>query len=86
MEKGKKARVYNVCSGRTRKLSEILDYLVKKSSKRIAVVREKEKLREVKTYHRLAGDNARLARRNRLGAPVCPRKNLDDVYGYWLRE
>jgi GDP-4-dehydro-6-deoxy-D-mannose reductase len=86
MEKGKKARVYNVCSGRTRKLSEILDYLVKKSSKRIAVVREKEKLREVKTYHRLAGDNARLRAETGWAPRYALEKTLDDVYGYWLRE
>lgn len=86
MEKGKKARVYNVCSGTTRKLSEILDYLVKKSSKRIAVIQEKKKLREVKTYRRLAGDNTRLCTETGW-EPVVPfEKTLDDLYEYWLRE
>jgi GDP-4-dehydro-6-deoxy-D-mannose reductase len=86
MEKGQKARVYNVCSGRTRKLSEIRDYLVKKSSKRIAVIKEKKKLREVKTYRRLAGDNSRL-RAETGWAPLYPlEKTFDDLYEYWLRE
>jgi GDP-4-dehydro-6-deoxy-D-mannose reductase len=86
MEKGKKARVYNVCSGRTRKLSGILDYLVKKSSRRIAVRQEKKKLREVKTYRRLAGDNARLCAETGWAPRYTLEKTLDDLYRYWLRE
>jgi GDP-4-dehydro-6-deoxy-D-mannose reductase len=86
MEKGKKARVYNVCSGRTRKLSDILDYLVKKSSKRITVIKEKRKLRKVKTYHRLAGDNARLRAETGWKPAIPFEKTLDDLYEYWLRE
>ena len=86
MEKGKKGRVYNVCSGRTRKLSGILDYLVKKSSKRIKAIREEKKLREVKTYRRLAGDNARLRAETGWKPAIPFEKTLDDLYEYWLRE
>ena len=86
MEKGKKGRVYNVCSGRTRKLSDILDYLVKKSSKRIAKKQEEKKLREVKTYRRLAGDNARLRAETGWEPAIPFETTLDDLYEYWLRE
>jgi GDP-4-dehydro-6-deoxy-D-mannose reductase len=86
MEKGQKARVYNVCSGRARKLSEILDHLVKKSSKRIAVKKEEKKLREVKTYRRLAGDNARLRAETGWEPRYPLEKTLDDLFEYWLRE
>ncbi|HUI91565.1 MAG TPA: GDP-mannose 4,6-dehydratase [Chitinivibrionales bacterium] len=86
MEKGKKTRIYNVCSGKTRKLPDILDYLKKKSSKRIAVVCEKKKLGEVKTYRRLAGDNGRLRAETGWEPAIPFEKTLDDLYEYWLQE
>jgi GDP-4-dehydro-6-deoxy-D-mannose reductase len=86
MEKGRMARVYNVCSGRARKLSGILDYLVKKSSKRITVIQEEKKLSEVKTYRRLAGDNARLRAETGWEPAIPFETTLDDLYGYWTRE
>jgi GDP-4-dehydro-6-deoxy-D-mannose reductase len=86
MEKGRMGQVYNVCSGRTQKLSDILAYLVRKSTKKIAVLKEGNKLREVKTYRRLAGDNARV-RRETGWAPAFPfEKSLDDLFDYWMRE
>ena len=62
LEKGRAGQVYNVCSGRTRKLSGILEYLVGKSKKPVRIIKEEKKLREVKTYRKLAGDNSKLRR------------------------
>lgn len=86
MEKGRRGRIYNVCSGRPWKLSDILDYLVKKPQRRIAVVKEKKKLREVKNYRRLAGDNRRLCEETGWAPQYSLEKTLDDLYEYWLAE
>jgi GDP-4-dehydro-6-deoxy-D-mannose reductase len=86
MEKGGPGQVYNVCSGTTRKLSAILDYLVKKSKKSIVIMKEEKKLREVKTYRKLAGDNSKV-RRETGWSPAYPfEKTLDDLFDYWMRE
>lgn len=86
LEKGRKAGVYNVCLGKTRRLSEILNYLVKKSSKRISVIKEEKKLREVKTYRRLAGDNGKLRAETGWAPAFALEKTLDDLFEYWIKE
>jgi GDP-4-dehydro-6-deoxy-D-mannose reductase len=86
MEKGKPAQVYNVCSGKVRRLSGILDYLTGKASKRIAIITEENKLREVKICRRLAGDNGRLRRQTGWTPRIPFEKTLDDLFEYWLRE
>jgi GDP-4-dehydro-6-deoxy-D-mannose reductase len=86
MEKGRPGQVYNVCSGRTRKLSDILDYLVKKSEKPIAIVREEKKLRQVKTCRTLAGNNSKVLRDTGWAPSIPFEKTLDDLFDYWMRE
>jgi GDP-4-dehydro-6-deoxy-D-mannose reductase len=86
MEKGRPGQVYNVCSGRTQKLSDILDYLVHKSLNKITVLKEEKKLREVKTYRKLAGDNSRLQRETGWRPAFPFEKTLDDLFEYWMRE
>jgi len=86
MEKGRSGQVYNVCSGRTQKLSAILEYLIGKSAKKIAVSREEKKVREVKTYRKLAGNNSKVRRETGWEPSVPFEKTLDDVFDYWMRE
>ena len=45
--RGKSGEVYNVCSGKSRYIKEILDYLIKESGKKIKVEVKKEKLRKL---------------------------------------
>jgi GDP-4-dehydro-6-deoxy-D-mannose reductase len=86
MEKGKSGQVYNVCSGRTQKLSAVLEYLIGKSTKKITVTSEEKKLREVKTYRKLAGDNSKLRRETGWEPSIPFEKTLDDLFDYWVRE
>lgn len=86
MEKGGPGQVYNVCSGVTRKLSAILDYLLGKSKKSIAIIKEEKKLREVKTYRALAGDNSKLRHETGWAPAYAFEKTLDDLFDYWMRE
>lgn len=45
--RGKSGEVYNVCSGKSRYIKEILDYLIKGSGKKIKVEVKKENLRKL---------------------------------------
>jgi GDP-4-dehydro-6-deoxy-D-mannose reductase len=86
MEKGARSQVYNVCSGVTRPLSEILGLLVKKSPALLRVVEEDGRLREVKTYRRLAGDNRKLRAETGWEPKIPFEKTLDDLLHYWRIE
>jgi GDP-4-dehydro-6-deoxy-D-mannose reductase len=85
MEKGAPAGMYNVCSGTARKLSDILEYLVGKSKKRIVIAKDDRKLRKVKTYRILAGDNTKLCRETGWMPQIPFEKTLDDLFEYWTR-
>jgi GDP-4-dehydro-6-deoxy-D-mannose reductase len=86
LEKGRAGQVYNVCSGRTRKLSGILEYLVGKSKKPVRIIKEEKKLREVKTYRKLAGDNSKLRRETGWAPAYEFEKTLDDLFDCWMKE
>ncbi len=81
MEEGRESQVYNVCSGVTRSLTSILTYLVGKSSRQVTVVAEEKKLREVKTYRRLAGDNRKLRAETGWSPAIPFETTLDDLLG-----
>jgi GDP-4-dehydro-6-deoxy-D-mannose reductase len=86
MEKGRPGEVYNVCSGRTQKLSAVLEYLTGKSTTTIRVITEENKFRKVKTARTLAGDNAKLCRETGWKPQIPFEKTLDDLFGYWTRK
>jgi GDP-4-dehydro-6-deoxy-D-mannose reductase len=86
MEKGRAAQVYNVCSGVTRPLPSILTYLIGKSSIPVTVVAEERKIREVKTYRRLSGDNRKLREETGWEAKIPFEKTLDDLLNHWRLE
>jgi GDP-4-dehydro-6-deoxy-D-mannose reductase len=86
MEKGRPGQVYNVCSGRTQKLSGILDFLAGKSTRNIRIIKEENKFRKVKASRTLAGDNAKLCRETGWEPEIPFEKTLDDLFGYWMRE
>ena len=86
MEKGRAERVYNVCSGKTRPLSQILAYLLGKAEKPLQVIADEGKSRLVKTSRRLAGDNGRLRRETGWAPQILFEKTMDDLYDFWVRE
>jgi GDP-4-dehydro-6-deoxy-D-mannose reductase len=85
MEKGIPGQVYNVCSGTTQKLLDVLDYLVRKSTKKIQVITEEKKLRKGKKHRIFAGDNTKLCRETGWAPEVPFEKTLDDLFDYWVR-
>jgi GDP-4-dehydro-6-deoxy-D-mannose reductase len=84
MEKGQKGRIYNVCSGKTQKLCDILDFFVKKSTKNIKVIRDKNKIAAIKENKALRGDNTRLCTETGWTINYPLEKTLKDLYDYWI--
>ncbi|MDD5675020.1 MAG: GDP-mannose 4,6-dehydratase [Chitinivibrionales bacterium] len=83
MEKGRAGEAYNVCSGKTVALQEILQYLIKKSNLSIEVFADAGKLRKTKTPAQLAGDYAKIKRDTGWSPTIDIFKTLDDLYDYW---
>lgn len=86
MDNGGRGRVYNVCSGVTRRLADVLAALVGMSTASLTVVEEPTKLREVKTSLRLAGDNGRLRAETSWEPGIPFDKTLGDLLEYWRGE
>jgi GDP-4-dehydro-6-deoxy-D-mannose reductase len=86
MDKGKPAQVYNVCSGTTRPLSGILSLLVGLSSRSVTIVEEQNRFREVKSYRKLAGDNAKLRTETGWKPEIHFEQTLRDLLDYWRSE
>jgi len=84
MEKGKAGASYNVCSGRARAISELLEMLLSISGAEIRVEQDPCRARP-SDIPLLMGDNA-LLRRETGWEPVIPiEKTLEDTLDYWRR-
>ena len=59
LEKGKRGKIYNICSGRSYYIKDILDYLVKTSGKKINIVVKSEFIKK-DDIEDIYGDNAEL--------------------------
>lgn len=83
-EKGVFGEVYNVCSGKSYKVSEILDKLLKLSSKEIEVKEDKSKFRP-SDDPLFIGDNTKI---KKLGwkPEIKMEKTLNDMLAYWRNE
>lgn len=86
LERGRKAEIYNVCSGSALSLREILDLLVREAAPAtkvpVAIEVDPAKLRKADQVL-LLGDNAKL-RRETGWAPALPMdRTLRDLLAYW---
>ena len=83
LEQAENGNVFNICSGESRKISEILDVLKSFSDKKIRVETDPEKLRPVEIPETL-GSRDKI--KNVTGwEPQIPfEKTLQDIYEYWL--
>ncbi len=78
LEKGKAGEVYNVCSGRPRRVAEILRFYLRVSSVKIKVSQDRSRLR-ASDMPRLVGDARKLARDTRWKPRVRFETTLRDV-------
>ncbi len=86
LENGVGGRVYNVCSGKGISLQWILNSLISKSTKEIAIKYDEKKLRSHKTNTIMLGDNSLLRNETGWQALIPFEKTLDDLYDYWLED
>lgn len=81
-EKGKSGEVYNVCSGVSYSLNEILEWLLSSTKENIAIRLDTQKLRKVE-IPQLVGDNRKI--REEVGwTPEIPiKRSLEELVEYW---
>ncbi|MGG4400607.1 GDP-mannose 4,6-dehydratase [Paenibacillus amylolyticus] len=84
-EYGISGEAYNICSGRSVSIQNILDILLSFSSKEVDVVINSGKLRPVsiKEYY---GDNGKLRSLTGWSPEISLDNSLRDIYNYWMDE
>jgi GDP-4-dehydro-6-deoxy-D-mannose reductase len=80
---GRKGEVYNVCTGQTTPLKEILEYLCARSSRPITISHSASKVRSHRASPRLAGDPGKLKEQTGWKPEIPLTKTLDDLYAFW---
>lgn len=82
MEKGKTGEVYNVCSGKSVLLKEILNILLSFSSKAIEIQVDSQKLRK-SDISLLFGDNRKIKQELSWEPEIPLKQSLFDLLEYW---
>jgi len=84
LEKGTRAEVYNVCSGKGVELSWILAYLSNKSSGPVTVQHLNDKKRAHKSGARLTGNHDKLTLHTGWQPTIPLEQTLDELFDWWL--
>jgi GDP-4-dehydro-6-deoxy-D-mannose reductase len=84
-EKGVSGQIYNVCSGACTSIRDILDQLVKMSSKFIEIIIDEKKLRpnDVPEYY---GSNQKIIKATGWIPRIQLETSLYDIYQYWKKK
>lgn len=82
IEKGKTGEVYNVCSGRSYSLENILKRLLSFTQKEISVRVDTQKLRKV-DIQRLTGDNRKIKEAISWEPQIPIEQSLEELLDYW---
>lgn len=83
VQKGRPGQAYNVCSGKKRKISEILDILISLSSKKnISIKVDDTKLRPI-DLKLIYGDNSKLKQETGWESAIDINQSLNDILNWW---
>lgn len=82
MEKGENGQAYNICSGQSRKISDILEILLSFCDKEIRVESDPEKLRPV-TIPETRGSSEKITSATGWEPEIPFNKTLQDIYDHW---
>ena len=85
VEEGRPGVVYNVCSGRSVAIEEVLDILVRMSNARISVSVDPARLRQFDVPD-FVGDNSRLVRETSWRQRIALADSLRDLLEFWRRK
>jgi len=82
LEKGRSGEVYNLCSGSSHRIRDVLDMLVAMSGLTVEIAQEPSRMRPSDVPH-LEGDNAKFAA-DTGWKPVIPfEQTLRDLLDFW---
>lgn len=82
MEKGEPGEVYNICSGRTRKIKEVLDILFGMTKVKIEIKKDAARMRPSDVTV-LQGDNTKFRAKTGWNPEIPFEKTLEDLLNYW---
>jgi len=83
IQKGRPGQAYNVCSGKKRKISEILDILISFSTqKNISIKVDDVKLRPI-DLRLIYGDNSKLKQETGWESEIDIKQSLIDILNWW---
>ncbi len=82
LEKGAPGSIYNVCSGRGRRLRDLAELLVTLSTAKVRIEVEEGRWREAEIPY-LVGDNGRIARDVGWRPSIPVEQTIEDTLGYW---
>lgn len=82
LEKGRPGEVYNVASGKARRVREILQFYLKNTSVRIEVRPKESRLRKA-DIQRLVGDTRKIARDTGWRPKIAFERSLKDILTDW---
>ncbi|MCK4235554.1 MAG: GDP-mannose 4,6 dehydratase, partial [Candidatus Krumholzibacteria bacterium] len=82
LEKGKPGAVYNICSGRSHSVREILDKLIELSGVEVEVKQDPNRMRP-SDVRVLEGDNSVFCRETGWKLEIPFEKTLSDLLDFW---
>jgi GDP-4-dehydro-6-deoxy-D-mannose reductase len=84
LDKGAPGEVYNICSGKTIQIKELLNKLLKLSSKKIEVMEDPKRMRPSDNPV-LQGDCSKFKRVSGRKSEIPLDKTLKDILEYWRK-
>jgi GDP-4-dehydro-6-deoxy-D-mannose reductase len=85
MKKGKPGEAYNICSGKTYSIKNVLKVLISLSKKKIRVRTDEERSR-LAEIPVLAGDNSKIKRTTHWRPEISIETTLEDSLNFWRRK
>ena len=84
MRKGKAGEAYNVCSSKGYKLKQVLNKLLRLSTKKIKIIQDKTKKRKA-DIPILVGNNSKIKKKMGWKPKINLDKTLEDTLNYWRK-
>ena len=85
LEKGASGEVYNLCSGRSWRIREVLDMLIRLSGSSVEVVPEPSRMRPSDVPH-LEGDNRKFVSDTGWEPAIPFERTLRDLRAWWVEQ
>ncbi|OIN97950.1 GDP-mannose 4,6-dehydratase [Candidatus Desantisbacteria bacterium CG1_02_38_46] len=85
LEKGEVGEVYNICSGKTRKIQEVLDILFGMTKSKIEIKQDPARIRPSDVTV-LQGDSTKFRTKTGWNPEIPFEKTLEDLLNYWRKK